>query len=148
MAFHFPLGALLRLRQSLERQRAIALQKANLRLSQAKQKLDELEDSLRNSHAENAAALTHGRRSAEMQFALAVRENASLRRLALGVEIRELELSRQKVLAEYQKALRDREALELLQERARNNYQREEDRRRQQQMDEAFLLQRWRSGNL
>ena len=148
MAFRFALATVLRLRQSVERQRTLQLQDATSQVLNAKLKLTELERSLSDSSAEDLSALGAGRRAAEMHFALTIRENSKLIRIALTAEISGLELLRAKVLAEYQKASRDREVLELLFERQRKEFRRQKDRSLQHEADEAFLLQRWRGGKI
>src|SRR5208283_4571872 len=69
MAFRFVLAPLLRLRQSIERQRALALQEANLKVSRAQETLAQLERFLSGSAQSDSAALAAGRTAAELQFA-------------------------------------------------------------------------------
>ncbi len=57
MAFRFALAPILRLRQSIERQRTLGLQEANLRVSRAQQKLAELDRYLSDSAQADSAAL-------------------------------------------------------------------------------------------
>jgi flagellar export protein FliJ len=143
MAFHFALAALLRLRQSVERQRTLQMQEANLQVARANAKLAEVDQSLKDSSETGETALHAGRTGAEIQFSLLVRENLQRLRLEFLSEISKLEVVRQKALVEYQKAYRDREVLETLRRRQRQVYQQEELRRQQQELDAAYLLQRW-----
>ena len=143
MAFHFQLAALLRLRQSVERQRTLQLQEANLHITRVKTKLAEVDQSLKDSAETGETALHAGRTGAEIQFTLLVRENLQRMRLEFLSEISKLEVVRQKALLEYQKAYRDREMLETLRLCQRRVYQQEELRRQQQELDAAYLLQRW-----
>jgi flagellar export protein FliJ len=143
MAFRFTLAPLLRLRQSIERQRTLKLQEANLQVSRAQEKLAQLERSLAESAESDAVALQAGRTAAELQFASVLRENLHLFRQELQSDILKLELLRQQALGEYHQAYREREVLEILRARERRVYQQEQLRRQQQELDATYLLQRW-----
>ena len=69
MAFHFPLGPLLRLRQSVERQRALSLREACLKVVLAQEMLANLDRFLDVSARSDEAGLRAGRIAAEIQFA-------------------------------------------------------------------------------
>ena len=143
MAFRFTLAPLLRLRQSIERQRTLKLQEANVEVSRAQEKLAQLERSLSESTQSDATVLQAGRTGAELQFASILRENLHQYRQELQSDVRKLELLRQQALGEYHEAYRDREVLETLRARERRVYQREQLRRQQQELDATYLLQRW-----
>jgi flagellar FliJ protein len=143
MAFRFTLAPLLRLRQSIERQRTLKLQEANLQVSRAQEKLAQLERSLAESANSNAAALQAGRTAVELHFASVLRENLHLFRQELHSDILKLELLRQQALGEYHQAYREREVLETLRARERRAYQQEQLRRQQRELDATYLLQRW-----
>jgi len=143
MAFRFTLAPLLRLRQSIERQRILKLQEANLQVSRAQEKLAQLERSLSEAAQSDAAALQAGRTAAELQFASVLRENLHHYRQELQSDILQFELLRQQALGEYHRAYREREVLETLRARERRVYQQEQLRRQQQELDATYLLQRW-----
>ena len=143
MAFRFGLAAILRLRQSIERQRTLELQKANLQVSRAHETLAQLERYLCDAAESDSKGLTAGCTAAELQFASVLRENLLHFRHELQSEVRKLELLRQKALGEYHQAYRDREILETLRARQRRVYQQEQSRRQQQEQDADYLLQRW-----
>ncbi|MGD0791098.1 MAG: flagellar FliJ family protein [Terriglobales bacterium] len=147
MAFRFTLAPLLRLRQSIERQRTLKLQEANLQVSRAQETLAQLERSLSDSAQSDSAGLQAGRTAADLQFASLIRENLHRFRQQLQSDIRNLELLRQQALAEYDQAYRDREVLETLRARQRRAYQQEQLRRQQQELDATYLLQRWHRRN-
>jgi flagellar FliJ protein len=147
MAFRFALAPLLRLRHSLERQRALALQEANLKVSRAQETLAQVERFLSDSAQADSAALTAGRAAAELQFASVFRENLHRFRQELQSEVRKLELLRQQAAGEYQQAYREREVLETLRGRQRRAYQQEQLRRQQREFDATYLLQRWHHHN-
>ena len=143
MSFRFALDPLLRLRQSIERQRTLQLQEANLRVSRAQETLAQLERYLSDSAQSDAAALISGRTAGELQFASVLRERLLLFRQELQSDLRKLELRRQQAVSEYHQAYREREVLETLRARERRLYQQEQLRRQQQELDAAYLLQRW-----
>ena len=143
MPFRFALAPVLRLRQSIERQRARALQSANLQVSRAQETLAQLDRFLSDSDQSDRAGLAAGRTAAELQFASVLRENMQHFREELQSDVRKLEIERQKALDEYHKAYREREVLETIRARQRRVYQQAQLRRQQQELDAAYLLQRW-----
>jgi flagellar export protein FliJ len=147
MAFHFTLAPLLRLRESIERQRALRLREASLALARAQDSLAQLDRFLVDSAQADSSSLSAGRRAVELQFASLYRENLEHVRKELQAEIRDLERKRQRAVTEYHQAFREREVLETIRARQRREYQQEELRRQQQQLDAAHLLQRWRHRN-
>lgn len=144
MAFRFALAPLLRLRRSLERQRALALQQASLNVIKAQKTLAQLETFIEESAKTDARSLASGRSAAELHFAFLLRERLQQLRVHLQGEIQRLEMVREQAAGVYEQALHEREALEALEARRRREYQIEQARRQQQEIDAAFLLQRWR----
>jgi flagellar FliJ protein len=143
MAFRFALAPILRLRQSVERQSTLELQKANLQVSRARETLAQLDRFLRDADQFDARGLSAGCTAAELQFAGLLRENLLRFRQELQSDIRKFELLRQKALAAYHQAYREREILETLRAQQRRVYQQEQARRQQQEQDSDYLLQRW-----
>jgi len=143
MAFRFPLASILRLRQSIERQRTLELQKANLQVARARERLAQLERYLSDAAQCDSRGLSAGCTAAELQFAAVLRENLVHFREELLADVGKFELLRQKALAAYHQAYRDREILETLRARQRRVYQQEQSRRQQQEQDSDYLLQRW-----
>jgi flagellar export protein FliJ len=143
MAFHFALASILRLRQSIERQRTLQLQEANLQVARAQETLVQLDRSLSDSAQSDAKELSARCTGAELQFAAVLRENLHRFRRELQSQIRKLELQRQQAVAAYHQAYRDREVLETLRAREHRLYKQEQLRRQQRELDAAYLLQRW-----
>jgi flagellar export protein FliJ len=143
MAFRFALAPLLRLRRSVEHQRALALQQASFHVARARDVLAQLEKFLDDSLRADARALAAGRTAAELQFATLLRAQLEQIRVQAQDEITRLETLRIEAARAYRHALREREALETLCARQRRAYQLEQRRRQQQEVDAAFLLQRW-----
>lgn len=148
MAFRFALASVLRLRQGLERQRALALQRASLDVARAEEAMAALERFLDESERADSKALAGGRMGAELHFALLQRHQLQEQGAQLQVHILKLEALRQQAAEAYRRAQREREVLEALSAREHRTYQIEQARRQQNEMDAAFLLQRWhrRSG--
>jgi flagellar export protein FliJ len=147
MAFCFALAPILRLRQSVERQRTLELQNANLQVSRAKETLAQLERFLKDTDQSDAKGLRAGCTAAELQFAGILRENLLRFRQELQSDIQKHELLRQKALAAYHQAYREREVLETLRAQQRRVYQQEQARHQQQEQDADYLLQRWHRHN-
>ena len=148
MAFRFTLAPLLRLRQSIERQRALQLQEASLQVSRAQESLAQLDRYLSDSARSDYAGLATGRTAVELQFATVLRENLQRFREELQSDIRKLELLRQQAASAYHQAYREREVLETMRARQHRAYQQEQLHRQQRELDAVYLLQRWhhRSG--
>lgn len=145
MAFRFPLDPLLRLRQSIERQRALRLREASLEVARMQDSLQQLDRFLAESAESDQAALGAGRRGAEIQFASHYRDNLHELREAMRGQLRELERKRLQAAVEYQQAYREREALDMLRTRHHRAYQQDAMRREQRELDAAHLLQLWRN---
>ncbi len=143
MAFRFALAPLLRLRYSLERQRALALQQASLNVVRAQEALVRLDRFLDESARTDGRALEAGCPAAELHFAILLREQLIQLRVRLQAEIQSLETLRERAARAFRQALREREALEAVRAGQRRVYEQEQTRREQQELDAAFLLQRW-----
>ena len=143
MPFHFTLAPLLRLRQSIERQRILQLQEVSHRVTRAREVLAQLERFLSDSAQSDSTNLATGRSAAELQFASVFRANLHHHRQELQSDIGKLEALRQQAVSAYQQAYRAREVLESLRARQRRTYQQEQLRREQQELDATYLLQRW-----
>jgi flagellar export protein FliJ len=143
MSFRFTFAPLLRLRQSIEHQRALQLQETNLKASRARETLAQLERGLSESAQSGATGLGIGSTGAELQFASVCRETLNIFRKELRAEVQKLELRRQEAVNEYHQAYREREILETLRLGQHDIYRQEQLRRQQEQLDATYLLQRW-----
>jgi len=145
MAFHFVLAPLLRLRESVERQRALRLREASVRVIQMQDRLEQLDRFLKDSEARDEQHLRAGVKAVELQFAVMSRGQVERLKTEWQDELRNLESARQKAAEEYQQAYRESEALETLRQQQRRQYQKEDLRRQQRDLDVVFLLQHWRN---
>ena len=144
MSFRFPLAPLLRLRQSLERQRAMRVREAGLAVARANEALSRTDRRIADAIQSDEASLRVGRSAAELQFALISRANTLLARQNLQAELRRLELERQQAAAAYHHAYREREVLETLALQQRHIYHREQQQHEQRELDASHLLLLWR----
>jgi len=72
------------------------------------------------------------------------RESMLVRRQELQSEIERLDVARQAVAAEYQRAYREREVLDTVAAQQQRTYQQEQLQREQRDLDANHLLQLWR----
>jgi flagellar biosynthesis chaperone FliJ len=147
MPFRFALETLRRLRYSIEHQRMLALQEASFQLARKQELMAQFDKFLAESALADANALSVGRTGADLQFASLLRDQLQQFRRQIENEVRQLQDARNRAAATYQKAYRDREALDSLRARARHAYQIEQMRRQQKELDAAYLLQRWQRRN-
>lgn len=143
MPFHFTLAPLLRLRQSVERQRALHLREASLRVTQMQERVEHVDRFLEECETSDQQRLRSGVKAVELHFAAMSREQLQLLKKELQNELRQLELARAQAANEYQQAYREREALASLRQQQRRRYQQEDLRRQQRDLDATYLLQRW-----
>jgi flagellar export protein FliJ len=143
MAFRFALASVLRLREGIERQRALALQQACLQVTRARDALDRLDNSLAESWRSDARSLAAGCVAAELHFSGQMREQLKGLRAQLLEEIRRLEEAQRQAGLRYQQAKREREVMEAVREQQRRSYELEQLRREQKSLDAAFLLRSW-----
>jgi flagellar export protein FliJ len=147
MPFRFALAPLLRLRQSVERQRILRLREASLHVARAKEDIRQLDQFLAASAEADQERLRAGRPAADLHFATMTRENLGRVREEMLAQLGKLELMRQEAASQYQLAYREREVLEALRERQHRDYVQEQTRRQQRTLDATHLIQRWRNPN-
>jgi len=140
MPFRYRLQAVLRLRQSLERQEEQKLLAAASVVAKLRGKLEQLVESQMEARRAEFAQLEHGGAAAQLQYA-SVCDAAYVRvRKRLRLELQDAEHKRMELLAAYQTARQKRETLEGLRERQQQAYELNAARREQQVADEMFLM--------
>jgi flagellar export protein FliJ len=144
MPFRFALAPLLRLRQSLERQRALRLREASMAVTRTEDTLNRIDQSLTEATRTDESSLKIGRSASELQFALISRANMQRLRQSVHAELIALEIKRQESVQQYRRADREREVLETLGAQQRHTYQQEQRQREQRELDGGHLLQLWR----
>jgi flagellar export protein FliJ len=144
MGFRFSLAALLRLRQSVERQQAERLQETSGAVARAHETLATMDRALADQAQWDESSLRQGRCAAELQFSLHARAAMRAKRDSFQVEVQRLEFARQAAALEYGRAYREREVLESLSTQQRHAYQQDQLQREQRELDASHLLQLWR----
>jgi flagellar export protein FliJ len=142
MPFHFPLQAVLHLRQSLEHQQELRLRVANQQVAQMQQGVAQVEARQAELHEDQSRQLAEGLTAAELRFALQCEaqlvrhkrelEQQLLRRLQWRDQQREL----------FQQARRAREMLESVRDQKLRTYNLEAVRRLQRDLADLFLMRR------
>lgn len=142
MAFRFSLDTLLRLRLSLERKEELILQRINMALMQTRQELEQLRQERQAAWGEAHLRLSGAVPASELHFELARDQAAQTRVDQLRQRIAQLEAARQEQQRAYQKARQEREILENLRDRKREQFDMELNRAEQQRIDDMQLLLR------
>lgn len=142
MAFRFPLDTLLRLRIGLERKEEMNLQRINMALLQARHDLEQLRQERQEAWGEAQLRLRDFAPASELHFELARDQVARQRAGLMQQRIAQLESARLEQQRVYRKARQDREILENLRARKRDQFDLELNRREQQSVDDMQLMLR------
>jgi flagellar export protein FliJ len=142
MAFRFTLHALLRFRQSVERQQQLLLQEANHQVALVRRGIEVLDGHLGAIAAHDAGELENGVRAAELQFQLLCRAILLGHRRQLETTLAQREEVRISRSQAFHEARRQREAVETLRQLQWQAYQQGQKRKEQRYLDELFLLRR------
>jgi flagellar export protein FliJ len=142
MAFRFTLHALLRFRQSVERQQQLLLQEANHQVALVRREIEVLDGHLGAIAAHDAGELENGVRAAELQFQLLCRAILLGHRRQLETTLAQREEVRISRSQAFHEARRQREAVETLRQLQWQAYQQGQKRKEQRYLDELFLLRR------
>ena len=142
MPFRFPLAAVLRFRQTVERRHEILLQQANREVAAARQAIDELDRTKAEAAARYARELAAGVSAAEMQFNLLCRSTLAQRRSELEKKLAGAEEIRAARRQEFQHAHQQREAVDTLRQHQLQTYTEEEQKREQRTLDDLLLMRR------
>ncbi|KAA6464422.1 hypothetical protein DYQ86_00125 [Acidobacteria bacterium AB60] len=138
MAYRFPLAAVLRVRESIEKREERALQQLQTKVSQLSQKLDELDLQqrsildLRLKAIERSIAAVHLHSLEQSLIGLTEYRQALTKELQVATEQRD----RQMLL--YMASHRDRELLTDMFVKSKEIYGQESDRREQSRLDDLF----------
>jgi flagellar export protein FliJ len=141
MAFRFPLEALLRVRQGLERQRELLLQEANLKVAMLRQQIADTNCEMENIQARQQPHFQSGLRAAELQFDVLCRAVLMERRGELEKQQARAEVL-QRSRNDFQQARRQREIIDSLRRHQLEIYRQHEVRQDQRRVDDLFLLRR------
>jgi flagellar export protein FliJ len=140
MAFHFFLDAVLRLRQSLERQQELLLREANQQMNAVQLRIDHLNTQLALYAAqETQQSILSG---AELHFMGLCRSVLLGQRGSLEKRLATAQTIRNSRMTSFRQARQQREVLETLRHTQVQLYRQNEARQNQRQLDDLLLLRR------
>jgi len=142
MPFHFPLRALLRLRESVEKAELQRLQMIAAQAVQLRAEIESLEGEIQAKRRELLEQEAAGISGAELHMAALSESIREQRRTEMLTKLREIERARKKQQVRYTEARQQREILSNLRQRQFSVYLREQAQREQQRVDELFLIRR------
>jgi flagellar export protein FliJ len=142
MPFHFPLDAVLHLRQSLERQQQLRLLAANQQVARVRHGIEQMEAHRQELHSAQIKELSSGITAAELRFGLLCDAELLRHRRELEQQLVRLQQLRDQQREIFHQARRAREMLEAVRDRQFRLYQTEAARREQRSLDDLFLLRR------
>jgi flagellar export protein FliJ len=142
MAFQFSLDAVLRLRQSLERQQVSLLREANQQMTALQLRIDNLNTQLSQRATQESAQLACSLSAAELQFIELCRTALMGQRGSLEKRLATAQRVRDACMAGFRLARQRREALETLRQMQVQIYRQQEARQNQRQLDDLLLLRR------
>ena len=142
MSFRYSLQAILRLRQSLERQEEQRLFIAVGVVARLRNDLELLEEQRFEEKRRAFDEMASGSSGAILQFIAICDEAYAGKKRSLELQLEQAEKKRLEQLEKYKKVRQDREILEGLRDRQEEAYNLEFARREQQAADEAFLTRR------
>lgn len=142
MAFHFPLQAVLHLRQSVEHQQELRLRAANQHVARLQHLIEQIELRRQELHSTQTQGLSAGMTAAELRFELLCEAELLRHRRELEPQLLRLQQLREQQREILEQARRARETLESVRDRQLNVYRKEAVRREQRSLDDLFLLRR------
>ena len=142
MAFHFSLDAVLRLRQSLERQQEQLLREANQQVAAIQLKIENLDEQLSQQASRENSQLASTVSGAELQFMRLCRSIILGQRSGLERRLASAQAVRDGRMASFRQARQQREVMETLRQAQAQVYGQYQARKNQRQLDDLLLLRR------
>jgi flagellar biosynthesis chaperone FliJ len=146
MGFQFPLAAVLRVRESIEKREERVLQAIQLKVAQTIQQVDELSVAIGGAHRGRELALRQTITGGHLQSLLWEEESAEQRLKSSMGQLQVLEQQSDKQMKVYQGAHRNREMLTDMMKKQKGIYDREWLREEQKRLDDIFMARRHRIG--
>jgi len=140
MPFRFPLHAVLRMRESIEKAELQKLRIYAAEVAGARAEIDSLNSEIDLARRALFEQTVGGISGAELQWRAVTDELRKDKLTRLQAKLKDLELARKKQQQKYGEARRQREILSNLRDRKYSAYQLEMSKREQQQIDELFLI--------
>jgi flagellar export protein FliJ len=142
MAFQFSLDAVLRLRQSLQRQQELLLREANQQLTALQVRIDDLNAQISQHATQENLKLASTLSAAELQFMQLCRSVLLGQRGGLEKRLATAQALRDSRMTSFRQARQQREVLETLCQTQAQVYGQSEARQNQRQLDDLLLLRR------
>jgi flagellar FliJ protein len=145
MAFRFSLATVLRVRESLQRQEELKLQKIGFEMARLKREIDQLTAEIAEASNAEERALRRPIPASQVQMLVWARHAAIEKRAALERDRQALEQQRDEQLKIYHAAHRECETLIDLRDSQRDEYEHEKAHGDQKRLDDMFVARRQRS---
>ena len=145
MAFRFPLAAVLKVRESVEKREERALQRILLEIAQMLRRIEELGEQIAKAHAAREHALRQPIPASHLQSLLWEAEAAAAQKTSMLNSLKQLEQRRDEQMKIYSAAHRDHETILNIQHEQRDAYEQERARTEQKYLDDIFMARRHRS---
>ncbi|MFZ0286556.1 MAG: flagellar FliJ family protein [Terriglobales bacterium] len=142
MPFHFPLDAVLRLRQSLERQQELLLREANQQVTALQLRIGELNAQISAHAIQQNLQLASTLSAAELQFLQLCRSVLLGQRGGLEKRLATAQAIQDSRMASFCQARQQREVMETLRQTQMQVYRQDAARRDQRHLDDMLLLRR------
>ena len=142
MPFHFPLAAVLRYRESIERRERLVLERIQQEIARVELQIRQIEDACSGASERRGAELARGMSAAEMQSAYEYQQALEQQGDTLRSQWLEWKKRWRQQLTAYDLARRNRETLERLRAKQLEIYSREQAKRGQAIIDDLFLSRR------
>jgi flagellar export protein FliJ len=139
MAFRFRLASVLRLRQNLEERELHLLEQTQHEIARVVQQMEELRGRRRGSYALQERDLAAGTPAVTLHFGQQNRRRLQQQEQALGAELAELQLRRERQLDNYEDAKRKRQVLSDLRDQQRATHDVLVAHQTQRAADDSFL---------
>lgn len=141
MSFRFPLDAVLRLRESIEKREEIALQRIQQEIAQVQNKIDEATAKIAGFHGALTVQLQKPSPAGKIQMIRAEIEAFVEERKSLTATLDGLQQRQKKQLHSYRAAHRDRQMLTDMRAEQRTEYEQKQERKLQKFLDDIFVAQ-------
>jgi flagellar FliJ protein len=146
MAYRFPLAAVLRLRESIERREERSLQILQMEIVRVSRTLEELTASIAGAREAQESSMRQPAPAGHLHSVLLECQSAAHRKSALLQQLDSLKKKHDEQMQAYHEAHRDREMLSDLHSRNKRAYAVEQTKTQQKQLDDLFGGRHHRNG--
>lgn len=146
MAYRFPLAAVLRLRESIERREERSLQILQMEIVRVSRTVEELTASIAGAREAQERTMRKPMPAGHLHSVLLECQSEANRRSALLQHLESLKKKHDEQIRVYHDAHRDREMLSDLYSRSKRAYEVEQTKSQQKQLDDLFVGRYYRNG--